>query len=83
LDSDDKQLVAEAQAAILEVRGSGKVQVIELVVAVGAIVFAIGLLSKVEIKDGKLTIHKGFPDLEKVPGLVKAFLGGGAEESKG
>jgi hypothetical protein len=77
LDSGDEYLVAKTQAAILTVEGAGTVQSVTLIVAIGAVVLAIGLLSKIEMKDGKLVIHKGFPDLEKVPGVVKSLFSAG------
>jgi hypothetical protein len=76
LESDDEYLVTKTKAAILAVEGAGTVQSVTLVLAVGAVVLAIGLLSKIELKDGKLTIHKGFPDLEKIPAVVKSLFTG-------
>lgn len=76
LDSDDEFLRSEMEHAVLAVKGSGRVQAVGTIFAVGAVVVAIGLLSKIEVTEkGKILIHKGFPDIEKIPELVGKFFG--------
>lgn len=78
LGSDDEFLRNAAQTTVLQVKNQGQAQVfVEATITVGAVIFAIGLLSKMEYSPEKgLTFSKGFPDIEKVPKVVKAFLGG-------
>jgi len=80
LASENEFLVAAAQSGILEFKGTGQTQsFVAATIAVGAVVFAIGLLSKIEYNEDGLKIHKGFPELEKIPALVKTFFSGNAD----
>ena len=78
LSSDEEFLKSAAESAILSVKGKGEAHgFIALTFAVGTVVFAIGLLSKIEYsKEKGLIINKGFPNMQKIPAVVRAFFGG-------
>jgi len=78
LSSDEEFLKSAAESAILNVKGKGESHgFVAVIFAVGAVMFAIGLLSKIEYsKEKGLTISKGLPDMQKIPAVVSSFFGG-------